>query len=113
MVKMMMTTREENPVLYSKLRREYIVMSRIRFPVRTGSMLVRGKVVRLEQNLCSEVGIYGVILSGAEGEDEDHDNGKVLLNAFAGYTVRSKPADVDDGGVMMGVAALDSLAVVQ
>ncbi|EAN87628.1 putative glutathione synthetase [Trypanosoma cruzi] len=93
-----------DPLLYNRVRREYILMSRIEFPVRSGAFLVNGKVVQLEKNICSELGIYGVILSDA--------GGCLLQNACAGYVVRSKPADVDDGGVMAGVAALDSLALV-
>lgn len=98
------TTKDMDPALFDKVRREYILMSRIDFPVRSGALLVQGKVVQLEKNMCSELGIYGVILSD--------DMGRMLHNASAGYIVRTKPADVDDGGVMSGVAALDSLALV-
>ncbi|EKF27916.1 glutathione synthetase, putative [Trypanosoma cruzi marinkellei] len=93
-----------NPLLYNRVRREYILMSRIEFPVSSGAFLVNGKVVQLEKNICSEVGIYGVILSDT--------GGCLMQNDCAGYVVRSKPADVDDGGVMAGVAALDSLVLV-
>ncbi|CBH12526.1 glutathione synthetase, putative [Trypanosoma brucei gambiense DAL972] len=112
MVKALKATKEGDPVMYSKVRCEYVVMSRIQFHVSTGSLLARGDVVQLERNMCSEVGIFGVILSGAKGSSVGTNGSSVLFNTFAGYTVRSKPADADDGGVMAGVAALDSLAVV-
>ncbi|RNF25683.1 glutathione synthetase [Trypanosoma conorhini] len=104
MQEVLRTTEAADAVLYRRVRREYILMSRINVPVRSGALLVHGSVVQLENNLCSELGIYGVILSDADG--------CLLRNECAGYAVRSKPADVDDGGVMRGIAALDSLALV-
>ncbi|KEG10346.1 putative glutathione synthetase, partial [Trypanosoma grayi] len=97
MVAALQITEAEDPVAYSRIRREYILMSRIDFQVRSGAFLVHGKVVQLKHNLCSELGIYGVILS-----DGKSSSSNTLRNACAGYTVRSKPADVDDGGVMAG-----------
>ncbi|KAG8345181.1 Eukaryotic glutathione synthase ATP binding domain [Trypanosoma vivax] len=113
MVEALKVTKERDLNTYNKIRREYIVMSRICYPVQTGSILARGGVVQLEKNMCSEVGIFGTILSGSKGTcNKDSGSGEVLLNAFSGYTVRSKPANVDDGGVIAGVAALDSLLLV-
>ena len=86
-------------------------------------------------DLCSELGIYGVILSegpmphstpsgiGSIVEPSATTDGttfssvvapqrvRVLLNDSAGYVIRSKLASVDDGGVMAGAAFLDSIAL--
>lgn len=35
-------------------------------------------------------------------------NDEVLLNTASGHLLRSKPSDCDEGGVSIGVAALDS-----
>jgi glutathione synthase len=48
----------------------------------------------------SELGIYGVIMAR---------EGKVLRNSQAGYLVRTKPADLMEGGVASGYAYLSSL----
>lgn len=87
-----------------RVRSEFILMERIQFPRTTGSVLRFGEVVTLKDNLCCELGIFGTILS--ESVDE------ILLNDAAGTLVRSKAADFDDGGVMAGNAALDSLMLV-
>lgn len=79
-------------------------------------------------DLCSELGIYGVILSHGEiptsnkAAPSTADNTPfssvvaptkvtILLNDSAGYVIRSKLASVDDGGVMAGAAFLDSIAL--
>ena len=81
------------------VREEYILMERIDVHQHNGFIL-RGGVVHHVAQLCSEVGVYGTILSNAHS---------VIANRTAGVVVRSKPADVDDGGVMAGVAALDAI----
>ncbi|KPI83668.1 putative glutathione synthetase [Leptomonas seymouri] len=102
MQRMLRETKADN-ALYSEIRREYILMRKIHHPPTTGVLFRQGKIHVLE-NMCSELGIYGVTLSA--------DAGKYLLNEAAGCVVRSKPADVEDGGVMAGVAALDSVQLI-
>eukprot|EP00744_Colponema_vietnamica_P006222 GILI01009047.1.p1 GENE.GILI01009047.1~~GILI01009047.1.p1 ORF type:complete len:832 (+),score=210.56 GILI01009047.1:369-2498(+) len=79
-------------------------------------------------DLCSELGIYGVILSQGEAPSGESaytssptdgsfssvvapTKVNILLNDSAGYVIRSKLASVDDGGVMAGAAFLDSIAL--
>lgn len=91
--------------LYSELRREYILMRRIQFPIQDGIFFRHGAVHILQKQACSELGVYGVLLSSGE-----YDAGKatpLLMSEAAGYVVRTKPSDNDDGGVMAGVACLD------
>ena len=47
----------------------------------------------------SELGVYGVFLG---------DGRQVLLNKQAGHLLRTKLADVDEGGVCAGFAVLSS-----
>lgn len=55
-----------------------------------------------EGEAVSELGIYGVILVNDD---------KVVENYEAGYLVRSKPANVNEGGVATGFAYLNSVAL--
>jgi glutathione synthetase len=103
MVLKLQATRESDPATFAKVRHEYILMERINYDVTSGAMLRFGEVVELKNNMCCELGIFGTIIADEAGE---------LLNDDAGYVVRSKPADVDDGGVMAGVAALDCVELV-
>ncbi|EPY16151.1 hypothetical protein STCU_11518 [Strigomonas culicis] len=114
------TTETDHPALYHKIRQEYILMRRINFPVVTGVVFRHGEIHVLQQNLCSELGVYGTILSDGR-YDASHNAGQQqeqggshhhYHNAVAGYIVRSKPADVADGGVMAGVACLDCALLV-
>ena len=104
MVAQLQTTQEEDPAQWSRVRKEYILMERIHFAVTSGSLLRFGEVVHLKDNMCCELGTFGTILSDGSPAP--------ALNEYAGYVVRSKPADVDDGGVMAGVAALDCVELV-
>ncbi|KPA77284.1 putative glutathione synthetase [Leptomonas pyrrhocoris] len=103
MQRMLRETKAEDP-LFLEIRREYILMRRIHHPVITGILFRQNKIHVLENNICSELGIYGVTLSA--------EAGRYLVNEAAGCVVRSKPADVADGGVMAGVAALDSVLLI-
>jgi glutathione synthase len=88
---------------YQRIRREFILMERIAFGSKAGAILRDGMIMSIPGGLCSEMGTFGTILSTGRGA--------VLFNRTTGTLVRTKPADVDDGGVMAGVAALDSLAM--
>lgn len=78
-------------------RAAYVLMQRIE-PVAHRNAAMRGGEVRV-QEMFSEVGIYGCFLADAE---------RVILNEAAGHLVRSKPVDVNEGGVVAGFAFMDS-----
>ncbi|CAC9469423.1 putative glutathione synthetase [Leishmania infantum JPCM5] len=103
MQRMLRDVTSDDPV-YKKIRREYILMRKIDYPVATGVFFQRNRIHVLERNACSEVGIFGVILSS--------DANGYIINQAAGSLVRTKPADVTDGGVVAGVAALDSVQII-
>lgn len=101
--------------------------------------LQQGKCYAMDNNVCSELGIYGVILSNGDRENvserstnckddthykyncaihktlnaNDHkrecSSNTFTCNKAAGYLVRSKTSNMEDGGVMAGVACLDSM----
>lgn len=118
-------TLENDPIMYYKVRREFILMERIDFPLRNVGFFRQEKLYSAIP-MSSELGIFGVILSDGSGAevtetepDQDENKGRdgmksrysPYLNAYAGYVVRSKPEGEDDGGVMAGLACLDSLAI--
>lgn len=95
-------TPQDDP-LYHRIRKEYILMRKIHYPKKTAVLFRDGAMHVMENNVCSELGIYGVVLSDGTSSPDP------LWNQCAGYVVRSKPSNVEDGGVMAGVACLDSM----
>lgn len=81
-------------------RAAYILMERIR-PARHPAVLVRERRAT-HVDAVSEIGRFGAYL--AEGTQE-------LLNRDAGYLVRTKAHDTQEGGVSAGFGFLDSLLV--
>jgi hypothetical protein len=81
-------------------RAQYVLMERIH-PPRTTNYILRNSQLTRVNNLVSELGIYSVFLKKV-GQDS------FLLNNAAGYLLRSKPANINDGGVAAGNAVLDS-----
>ncbi|KAG7366705.1 glutathione synthetase [Nitzschia inconspicua] len=78
---------------------EYILMERL-FPPQQRAILLRGGKVEGSGDSVSELGCYGCILV-------DHE-GKVLHNEYAGFLLRTKFSNVDEGGVASGFATLSS-----
>jgi glutathione synthase len=74
-------------------------MQRIFPKPQTSIFLRKGQVSVLPS--ISELGVYGVFLG--DGSDD------ALLNANAGYLLRTKPDGVDEGGVATGYSVLSSI----
>jgi glutathione synthetase len=87
---------------YDQVRREHLLMERIPARRRPGRVLRDSQVVDVSDLEC-EVGSYGVLLS----------DGELKINKAAGYLVRTKSGSHEGGGVMSGVAALDTIAIVE
>eukprot|EP01063_Lacrimia_lanifica_P007851 TRINITY_DN15033_c0_g1_i2.p1 TRINITY_DN15033_c0_g1~~TRINITY_DN15033_c0_g1_i2.p1 ORF type:complete len:485 (+),score=177.56 TRINITY_DN15033_c0_g1_i2:76-1530(+) len=81
---------------------EFILMKKIR-PPPVKSAVIRAGVAHHEVFI-SELGIYGLYLG---------DGTATLINVAAGHLLRSKPEHKADGGVASGVAALDSVQLVE
>lgn len=79
-------------------RQAYILMEHIQGVEHHSVLLVNHQIS--EVSCVSEVGCYGIILA-------DDDN--ILMNEDAGYLVRTKSSDQNEGGVCAGYACLNSL----
>jgi glutathione synthetase len=91
---------------------EYLLMVRIDSALHPGSILKDGKAHFFDK-LMPELGTFGVILSTGrpQGAEDFSSTGHLVRNEYSGYLVRTKPSDVEDGGVMTGRAALDAIAL--
>lgn len=80
-------------------RSTFILMDRIR-PIVNSSLIFRdGK--RIDAQTISELGIYGVILVRIGTDDS------IIFNEEAGWLLRTKPVESDEGGVVSGYSVLD------
>ncbi|KAJ3335549.1 Glutathione synthetase [Gonapodya sp. JEL0774] len=83
--------------LPSTSHRAFILMDRINCPAHPSIFVRSGKSSHVAA--VSELGIFGVWISKGD---------QVILNEEAGYLVRSKEADSDEGGVSKGTGVIDS-----
>ncbi|KAJ3047873.1 hypothetical protein HDU99_009339 [Rhizoclosmatium hyalinum] len=90
------------PAFLSKLsateRNAYILMELIKPPPARNLLVRNGEI--LDAEVVSELGIYGIWISG--------EGGVVYKNEVAGHLLRTKVADSNEGGVAAGFAVLDS-----
>eukprot|EP00796_Vickermania_ingenoplastis_P008974 gene8974-6297_t len=132
MQRLLSVTLAEDAATYHKVRREFILMDRIVYPLRRVGFFRQEEVHRETLRMSSELGVYGVILSnghtsntaaeqpsavGAKrGRGTEPGNASAAwpftFNKCAGCITRTKPEGVDDGGVMAGLSCLDSLVAV-
>ena len=84
-------------------RAAWIAMELIRPPRGVGAHLVRSGGGRVSAAVVSELGVYGWALFG---------EGREVREEQAGWLVRTKAEDVDEGGVAAGFAVLDSVVLV-
>lgn len=83
-------------------RGAYIIQEKI-WPVVAKNYMLRPFKAPFLENIVSEMGIYGSLIGSSE------QGGKVLRNSVDGYLVRSKAANVNQGGVSDGAGVIDSL----
>jgi len=88
-----------SPLSLSDELAEYILMQRL-FPPQQTAILMRGGRVEGTGDSISELGAFGTLLCGPDGE--------VLHNQYAGFLLRTKFSNVDEGGVASGFATLSS-----
>ena len=79
-------------------RSSYILMELIKPPPMKNTVLREGELI--SGPMASELGIYGIFIATQDGE--------VLVNEPAGHLLRTKSADMNEGGVATGFAVLDS-----
>jgi len=84
-------------------RAAWVAMELIRPPRGIGAHLVRSGGGRVRASVMSELGVFGWALFG---------EGRELKEEQAGWLVRTKAEDVDEGGVAAGFSVLDSVVLV-
>jgi glutathione synthase len=99
--------RDKIPAFVAQLpareRAAWVAMELIRPPRHVGAYLVRSGAGRVSARVVSELGVFGWALFGA---------GRELKEEQAGWLVRTKAEDVDEGGVAAGFSVLDSVLLV-
>ncbi|KAL5255862.1 hypothetical protein ACHWQZ_G011184 [Mnemiopsis leidyi] len=83
-------------------RAQFILMKKIRPPIRKNKFVKRG-VITEELDTVSEFGYYSVYCTNVS-DNED----KVISNRVVGPLVRTKSATENEGGVAVGISAIDS-----
>jgi glutathione synthase len=78
---------------------EYILMERL-FPPQQRAILLRSGLVEGSGDSISELGCFGTIVVAPDGT--------VQHNQYAGFLLRTKFSNVDEGGVNAGFATLSS-----
>ena len=76
----------------------YILMEKILAQTHSAVLVVNGRAERLTS--VSEVGRYGICFA---------DNGVLKSNKDAGYLVRTKAENINEGGVCAGFACLNTI----
>ena len=78
---------------------EFILMERL-FPPRQTAILLRSGRVEGTGESISELGCFGAVVANCDGD--------ILHNEYAGFLLRTKFSNVDEGGVASGFATLSS-----
>ena len=86
----------------------YILMEMIEPPPLTNAILRNGELQR--GGVICELGVYGVCLW--RNGNGDNQKGEILENWEAGYLLRTKGDQSEEGGVAAGFGAVDSLCLV-
>jgi len=80
---------------------EFILMQRL-FPPKQEAVLLRAGLVEGTGESISELGCFGTILQSYDASEEP------IHNEYAGFLLRTKFSNVDEGGVASGFATLSS-----
>jgi glutathione synthase len=78
---------------------EFILMERL-FPPKQQAILLRAGKIEGSGETISELGCFGTVVASPEGE--------IVHNKYAGFLLRTKFSNVDEGGVASGFATLSS-----
>lgn len=107
------------PFLRDKVPKEkwkgYILMELIEPPTLNNSILRNGKIQ--SGSVIGELGVFGACLwrnpvSMMGRSQAQCEKGKVLENFEAGYLLRTKGRDIEEGGVAAGFGSVDSVLLV-
>ena len=93
------TSTKDGELVLSDELAEYILMQRL-FPPQQTAILMRGGKVEGSGESISELGAFGTLVVAGDGQ--------VVHNTYAGFLLRTKFSNVDEGGVASGFATLSS-----
>jgi glutathione synthase len=86
----------------------YILMELIETPALENTILRNGRL--MSGGVVGELGVYGTVLwKDAEGEERGRGLKEVLMNEEAGWLLRTKGGQSDEGGVAAGFGSVDAL----
>lgn len=86
--------------------KKYIIMRVIEPPATTGTLMMPQDLYHGE--VVSELGVWGTCLWERNGSSASEDGGiELAVNGAAGWTFKSKPADVDEMSVVKGFGCFD------
>uniref|UniRef100_A0A914C710 Glutathione synthetase n=1 Tax=Acrobeloides nanus TaxID=290746 RepID=A0A914C710_9BILA len=81
-------------------RSAYILMEKIAVPLQKNYLIRAFHPVRLE-NIVNELGIFGALYGNGQTKE-------IFSNVATGYLMRSKYADMNEGGIACGAAVMDT-----
>jgi glutathione synthase len=84
----------------------YILMELIETPPLSNAIVRNGEV--WEGPVICEMGVYGACVWRQPGSSSQAGEDPVLYNEEAGYLLRTKPRDSEEGGVAAGFGSIDS-----
>jgi len=88
---------------FSSELKQYILMERLFPPHQTAILLRKGNLEGIGETI-SELGCFATIVAAGDGEEHD----RICHNEYAGFLLRTKFYNVDEGGVASGFATLSS-----
>jgi glutathione synthase len=88
----------------------YILMELIEPPALSNAIVRNGEV--WEGPVIGELGVYGTCLWRQPSSPGEAEGDAVLRNEEAGYLLRTKPRDSDEGGVAAGFGCMDSCLLI-
>ena len=87
------------PTIKNEEQKAYVLMEKIQAVPHSSLQVVNGQAETL--NCVSEIGRFGICFA---------ENGEVKNNLDAGYLVRTKAKNVNEGGICAGFACLNTIA---
>jgi len=92
--------KDDKEIKLNKELGEFILMERL-FPPQQAAILLRSGKVEGMGDTISELGCFGTLVVSPDGND-------IIHNEYAGFLLRTKFSNVDEGGVASGFATLSS-----
>lgn len=76
------------------------------------NVVARNGTVSSEVEVVGELGVYGVCLWDIRRKKGEEEGGNIKVNREAGWLLRTKGSDSEEGGVAAGFGCVDSVVLV-